>query len=112
MHDLIAGLARPQIVGTIICSVLMAIGSALFHQVLTRTPLPSNAPEQWTKNDWPIAGAWRFYKSRRDMYLEAQQSTETGNFSFYVGKKLIVGLNGSEGKKTFFDNRELSISQG
>ncbi|CAI6031700.1 unnamed protein product [Clonostachys chloroleuca] len=112
MSDLITGLARPQIVGTIICSVLVAIGSALFHQVLTRTPLPSNAPKQWTKNDWPIVGAWRFYKRRRDMYLEAQRSTKTGNFSFYVGKKLIVGLSGSEGKKTFFDNRELSISQG
>ncbi|KAI1410685.1 cytochrome P450 [Hypoxylon sp. FL1857] len=34
------------------------------------------------------------------------------SFSFYVGKKHIVNLGGLDGRKTFFENKDFSVSQG
>ncbi|KAH9996992.1 cytochrome P450 6A1 [Xylariaceae sp. FL0662B] len=84
----------------------------LLFRVFRRPSLPANAPKWWKTGDWPILGALRFYKDRRDFYTEAVRDSPTGSFSFYVGKKQIVGLSGPEGRKFFFESRDLNFSAG
>lgn len=92
--------------------VLLTGLATLATQLFRRPSLPKNAPGWWKGEDWPIAGALRFYSARRDYFRNAVKHSSTGNFSFYIGKKQIVGLSGPEGRKTFFDSRDLSFTEG
>ncbi|KAK0727678.1 cytochrome P450 [Lasiosphaeria miniovina] len=49
---------------------------------------------------------------RRGMFMEGRGYSATGNFSFFVGRKHIVSLGGLDGRKTFFESKNLSVSQG
>ncbi|GLB20947.1 hypothetical protein AtubIFM61612_010895 [Aspergillus tubingensis] len=39
-------------------------------------------------------------------------SSPTGNYSFYLGRDRVVGLSGPQGRKTFFESRELDLDAG
>lgn len=93
-------------------AVLLAGLATLVVQALRRPSMPKNAPKWWREGDWPIAGALRFYSARSDFFRSAMKHSPTGNFSFYVGKKQIVGLSGPEGRKVFFENRDLGFTEG
>lgn len=66
----------------------------------------------WKEGDWPLIGAVRFYIDKHDMFQQAQKTVTTGNFSFYIGKKLVVSLSGSEGRKAFFECKDLHLNKG
>ncbi|RYP80358.1 hypothetical protein DL769_002507 [Monosporascus sp. CRB-8-3] len=53
-----------------------------------------------------IGSAFPFFMRRRDMLVSKQ------DFSFFVGSKHIVNLGGLDGRKTFFESKKLSVSQG
>ncbi|KAK7741914.1 hypothetical protein SLS62_010891 [Diatrype stigma] len=93
-------------------AVLLAGLATLAVQVFWRPSIPKNAPKWFREGDWPIAGALRFYSARSDFFRNAMKHSPTGNFSFYIGKKQVVGLSGPEGRKVFFENRELGFSEG
>ncbi|KAI1424707.1 cytochrome P450 [Xylaria sp. FL1777] len=46
------------------------------------------------------------------MIVEGTSMSSTESFSFLVGKRHIVSLGGLEGRKTFFENKDFSVSQG
>ncbi|KAI5920084.1 cytochrome P450 6A1 [Camillea tinctor] len=81
-------------------------------QVFRRPSLPKNAPKWFKMSDWPILGTLCFYKTRCDWFKEAMKHSSTGNFSFYIGKKQIIGLSGPEGRKTFYESRDLNFNEG
>ncbi len=86
---------------------------AFISYLLWRPSFPDKAPRVWSGDDWPILGSIRFYSSRRDMLLNAQKTTKTGNFSFYLGKKQIISLSSSaEARKTFFEAKDLHFNIG
>ncbi|KAK2009263.1 cytochrome P450 6A1 [Colletotrichum eremochloae] len=82
-----------------------AIGS-LVH----RPSFPSNAPRLF--KTYPIFGTPRFFSDRGNFLSEGRQLAKSGNWSFYFGKKRLVGLGGVEGRKLFFESRELDFSKG
>lgn len=93
--------------------VLLLTGLAtLAVQVCWRPALPKKAPKWWKEGDWPVLGAIRFYSQRADFYREAISHSPSGNFSFYMGKKQLIGLSGPEARKVFFDSRDLSLQEG
>ncbi|KAI1495631.1 cytochrome P450 6A1 [Biscogniauxia marginata] len=107
-----AVLLRPQNWPGSIWILLLATLVTGFFQVLCRPSLPKNAPKWFKTGDWPILGTLRFYKTRADWYREAIRNSPTGSFSFYIGKKQIIGLSGPEGRKTFYENRDLNFNDG
>ncbi|KAH7039996.1 cytochrome P450 [Microdochium trichocladiopsis] len=92
--------------------LLATASAATLIKVFWRPSIPKNAPKWWKKGDWPVLGAIRFYSARADFMLEAMKHTPGGNFTFYIGKKQIVAVTGEEGRKTYFDNRELGFAEG
>ncbi|KAI0024605.1 cytochrome P450 [Xylariomycetidae sp. FL0641] len=78
-----------------------------------RPILPPGSPKLWQAYEWPVLGsALRFYSKRRDMVLEGSHACSNAIFSFYIGRKHVVSLGGLEGRKTFFENKDFSVSQG
>ncbi|CAJ2511398.1 Uu.00g070230.m01.CDS01 [Anthostomella pinea] len=100
---------HPQRWHSSIWILLLTTLATVFFQVFRRSTLPSNAPKWFKNGDWPVMGTLRFYKTRGDWFIDALRSSPTGNFSFYVGKKQVVGLSGPEGRKTFFESRDLNF---
>lgn len=76
-----------------------------------RPSFPKNAPKL-LKEGYPIVGALRFFSDRRNFARHGTSATKTGNFSFYFGKYQIVGLSGLNGRKTFFDSKDMSMAEG
>ncbi|TRX92724.1 hypothetical protein FHL15_006398 [Xylaria flabelliformis] len=103
---------QPQQWSTTVWVLLVTTAVTLLFQVFWRPALPKNAPKWYKKGDWPILGALEFYYGRRsDFMKEALRDSKTGNFSFYIGKKHLVGVSGDEGRKLFFDSKDLNFPQ-
>jgi cytochrome P450 len=52
------------------------------------------------------------YQTSSKFWREAVQETKTGSFSFWVGKRHVVGLTGETSRKMFLDNPGLDFVQG
>lgn len=46
------------------------------------------------------------------MVAAGTQVNPSGTFSFFIGRKHIVNLGGLSGRRTFFENKDFSVSQG
>ena len=64
------------------------------------------------KEDWPIIGTFRFFSGRWDFFQQARASHGGAPFSFFVGQNHVVALTGEEGRKAFFETRELDLQEG
>lgn len=84
---------------------------ALLLYSTRRAPFPDSSPSLLTGN-LPVIGAFQFFVSRATFLKDGAANSKTGNFSFYVGKHQVVGLSGLEGRKVFYDSKELSSHQG
>lgn len=73
--------------------------------------LPSDAPNT-TSDNYPVTGPWGFWTERWDWYRRRRDQSKTGNFSFHAGPNTIVALAGEEGRKLFFESRELGFAEG
>ncbi|KAI1353474.1 cytochrome P450 [Xylaria sp. FL0043] len=73
----------------------------------------TQAPVEFTKYDWPIlrSAVW-FFRRRGDFLVEGIRASATGNFSFYVGQKHVVCISGFQGRKTFFESKDLNLAAG
>ncbi|KAI1269552.1 cytochrome P450 6A1 [Xylariaceae sp. FL1019] len=106
-------LFQPQEWSATVWVLLLTTAATTFYRTFWRPSLPKNAPRWFKRSDYPFVGSVDFFNGRRgDFFKEGIQSSETGNFSFYVGKKQIVGISGSEGRKTYFENKDLNFAQG
>lgn len=91
------------------------ISSAIFvisyWSLFRRKSFDGKAPPV-TKSDWPIVGDLGFWTARRDFWVAALQQATSQNFSFHIGKHRIVGTNSDEGRKLYFDSKDLSFGEG
>ncbi|KAI0193553.1 cytochrome P450 6A1 [Xylaria flabelliformis] len=103
---------QPQQWSATVWVLLVTTAVTLLFQVFWRPALPKNAPKWYKKGDWPILGALEFYYGRRaDFMKDALRDSKTGNFSFYIGKKQLIGVSGEEGRKLFFESKDLNFPQ-
>lgn len=91
-------------------AILVLSSLAILLKITWQPSYPKGAPK--VVREWPILGAWRLYKDRKTFFLEAANKSATGNFSTYFGKHQIVGVKGHEGRKTFFESKELDMNEG
>lgn len=96
---------------TLALLLLLCGFSALFCQFIRQPSFPDGAPRP-LKEGYPTLGALRFFSDRYNMYFDGISSSRTGSFSFYFGKHQIVGISGLEGRKVFFQSKEMDLSQG
>lgn len=92
-------------------SILLLSVLALFIKIQWQPSFPKTAPKQ-IKEGYPLLGALRLFTRRADFYKDGLSHTNSGNFSFYFGKHRLVGMSGAEGRKTFFDSKDLNMSEG
>jgi len=102
-----SGLFSPWLVIVTFLSIAVGVLSIFFH---TAYSLPEKAPT--FIQGWPIVGCLRFFTARWDFHKSAAASSPTGNFSYYVGTKPVVGLSGDQSRKFFFENRRLNFGAG
>ncbi|KAF2098210.1 cytochrome P450 [Rhizodiscina lignyota] len=93
----------------VITTLLVTIGVLYFNY---NPSIPSNAPRPFSKYSLPIIGALKFFTHREDFLFEGKKSSPNGNFSFIVGKYHVVGLSGPDGRKKFFESKELAFAEG
>lgn len=84
----------------------------LLFQLAWRPSFPKNAPTLWKPKDWPIVGAIAYFSDRKNFLVHGSQASKTGSFSYYLGKHQVVNTSGKEGRKTFFESKELSMAEG
>ncbi|EXU99416.1 cytochrome P450 [Metarhizium robertsii] len=103
------------------CTWLIAVITILSFILLVRLSLdaklilalPNGSPKHWAAYHLPLLGsALPFFRRRRDMLAEGQGLVTNGNFSFFIGSKHIVNLGSLQGRRTFFESKNLSVSQG
>ncbi|KAI0878743.1 cytochrome P450 6A1 [Hypoxylon argillaceum] len=112
MGAILSTALRPLEWSATVWVLLLTTVATLLSRVFWRPAFPKNAPKWYKKGDWPILGALEFYYGRRaDFTREALQASKTGNFSFYIGKKQLVGISGAEGRKLFFESKDLNFPQ-
>ncbi|KAI0799377.1 cytochrome P450 6A1 [Xylaria sp. FL0064] len=103
---------QPQAWSATVWAMVLTTVTAFLIKVFRRPALPANAPKWYKKGDWPIVGSLEFYYGRRaDFVRDAMQASKTGNFSFYIGKKQLIGISGAEGRKLFFESKDLNFPQ-
>ncbi|GAP85097.1 putative cytochrome p450 6a1 [Rosellinia necatrix] len=96
----------------IVVLVCLAFLVDAFGSVVHQPALSRNAPKWFQLRDWPILGAVRFYSHRSDFMTAGSRQSPTGNFSFRVGKKHVIGLSGHDGRDVFFNSKALDFSAG
>jgi hypothetical protein len=95
----------------LLATALGAIGICILTRDLFNRELPANIPPL-VRNNYPLIGAWRFWTHRWNFFQDAARHSPTGNFSFHAGNHLIVGLTGEQGRRVFYETRELSLAEG
>ena len=86
----------------------------LKHSLIPSLPsLGPGSPRILKTHEWPVIGSViQFYSKRRDMIVEGTAHSRHGNFSFHIGQRHAVNLGGLDGRKTFFEAKGFSVSQG
>lgn len=100
----------PNITFQLFVIVAIPLGVCIRY-LSSRVSFPPKAPKL-TSHNYPIVGALGFFTERWTFCQRASAQSPTGNYSFHLGKHRVVGVSGEEGRKVFFDNRQLSFSEG
>ncbi|PYH28774.1 cytochrome P450 [Aspergillus neoniger CBS 115656] len=79
-------------------------------RALWKRPFPTNAPK--LVSGYPVVGALQFFFTQKEFCRSSKANSPTGNYSYYLGQHQIIGLCGTQGRKTFFESRELDLGQG
>jgi hypothetical protein len=102
--------ANPQNWPVSVYVLLVSLVAYALGRLVSRPAFPSKAPRVFAS--WPVVGALGFF-SRRAEFLEGMRAaSQTGQYSFHFGKHRIVGLSGEDGRRAFFDSKELNIGAG
>ncbi|KAK3202400.1 hypothetical protein GRF29_161g1074532 [Pseudopithomyces chartarum] len=91
--------------------VLILLCFAAYSKLLSRPPFHPKAPPL-THGVFPVVGAIRFFTHRWDFFREAARASPTGNFSFFIGRKPVIGLTSEASRQIFFDNRHFGFAEG
>ncbi|EOA86440.1 uncharacterized protein SETTUDRAFT_161316 [Exserohilum turcica Et28A] len=76
-----------------------------------RPRFPNAAPKLLKKN-LPIVGSLGFFTRRRDFCNDGASNSKTGNYSFSIGRYNVVGVSGLQGRKVFYESKELNMTDG
>lgn len=105
-------LQLPPLISPFQLLVIASVFGLIIYLVFIRRPhFPYNAPATLS-SDLPIFGPLRFWRARRDFWIQSLKESKTGNFSYHLGKHPVVGLSGKEGRDVFFNSRDLSFGEG
>ena len=92
--------------------VIVAIPLLLGIRYLSsRYSFPSKAPKIVRQN-YPILGALGFFTERFTFCQRASAQSPTGNYSFHLGKHPVIGISGEDGRKVFFESKQLGFPEG
>jgi sterol 14-demethylase len=83
----------------------------IYHQLSPKYKFPAKAPPLTKVSGVPILGALQFFSQRWDFWRHSRDEAG-GSFTFFAGKYPVVALNGAEGRKLFFESKELDIQAG
>lgn len=93
----------------IVALISLVVGLGTFYYQ-NHTVIPDKTPK-FVKG-WPIVGCMKFWTARLDFHSENFQRSDTGRFSFFVGRKPVVALSGAKDRKFFFESAKLDFSKG
>ncbi|PWY68807.1 cytochrome P450 [Aspergillus eucalypticola CBS 122712] len=79
-------------------------------RALWKRPFPTNAPK--LVSGYPVVGALQFFFTQNEFCRSSKANSPTGNYSYYLGQHQVIGLCGTQGRKTFFESRDLDLGQG
>jgi hypothetical protein len=91
--------------------VLLVTGIMVLGWRLLQQSLPANAPKL-VKGSSLVFWSVEFFSNQTEWCKAMMATTETGNFTFHYGQNQIANLAGLQGRKTFFESKELSFSAG
>lgn len=78
--------------------------------LLARPAFPPSAP--LLLESLPVVGALRFFSNRNLFLREVAARSPSQQASFYFGRFRIVALSGQDGRRAFFESRELDFNAG
>lgn len=104
----LAALLHPYLVLPL---VLILVCFTAYTKLFSRPALHPKVPPL-THGVYPILGALKFFTRRWDFLRDAARASPTGNFSFFVGRKPVVGLTSEASRQVFFDNRHFGFAEG
>ncbi|KAH8901220.1 cytochrome P450 6A1 [Thozetella sp. PMI_491] len=106
--NLLAAIPQPYLV---LPAVFILLCVTAYTRLFSREPLHAKAPPL-THGVYPILGATKFFTRRWEFFRDAARASPTGNFSFFVGRKPVVGLTSEASRQVFFDNRHFGFAEG
>ncbi|ROT39892.1 cytochrome P450 6A1 [Sodiomyces alkalinus F11] len=106
----VQALLSPSTWPTSVYALLFTLLVYGISELARRAPFPSKAPR--LVDSIPILGALRFFTARGQFLSQSRDISPSGQYSFYAGKKQIIGLSGPDGRRTFFESRELNFPAG
>lgn len=91
----------------------LAVGLPLllsFFYLSSRFVFPPQAPKRVHGNHL-IVGAVSFFTERWNFCQQGARSP-SGNYSFHLGKHPVIGVSGEEGRKVFYESKQLGFAEG
>lgn len=107
LTEVLSGLGTSQ---TVLTVASLALGFFAAYLYVTRS-LPEGTPPS-IKDNWPLIGPIKYWTKRWDWFQEATKASLNGNFTFNVGKHVVVGVSGDEGRKIFMESKQLEMGSG
>ena len=106
----IAVFSSPSIAFALTALIIFAVFT-VYLLVFKQVPVPSSAPP-YSHLSYPVVGALKLWSARRSFFRESAARSRSGHFSFHIGKSPVVGLMGEEGRKFFFESKQLDLLAG
>ncbi|QRV80118.1 cytochrome P450 family protein [Ceratobasidium sp. AG-Ba] len=102
--EVVAAITSPQVVA----GTTAALGAALAWYLLT-----TNNSQIKKIRGWPVVGQWSFFTKILDFIMEGFDRTPSEPmFGFNILQHNVVAIRGEEARKSFFDRRDLSFTEG
>ncbi|OJJ96979.1 hypothetical protein ASPACDRAFT_33648 [Aspergillus aculeatus ATCC 16872] len=79
---------------------------------LSYTPRVDKKSPQFTPNTVPLVGSWSFFTQKWAFWQDCVAKSQTGHFSFWLGKYHVVGVSGAAARKVFLDNPNFDFVRG
>ncbi|KAF6836761.1 cytochrome p450 [Colletotrichum plurivorum] len=97
-------------------ALLVALGLAIIvrstrghewrHPVLRKSRAPPVVSEGYS-----FLGMLRFFTARDDFCRDAMAATRSGHFSFFCGSHKLIGVSGIDGRRVFYERKELDLEE-
>lgn len=107
LTEVLNGLGTSQ---TVLTAVSLALGFFAAYLYVARS-LPAGTPPS-IKRNWPLIGPIKYWTKRWDFFQEATKASLNGNFTFNVGKHVVVGVSGDESRRVFMESKQLEMGSG